>query len=74
MIFKKSKVLTDNIVDPVSGKFHRGHHKRDCLKAVSFCYRQRKCPTVCVKKGAFAPRHDENDDKEGKQQSVPPKG
>ena len=25
MIFKKSKVLIDNILDPVSGKSHRGH-------------------------------------------------
>jgi hypothetical protein len=49
MIFKKSKVLTDNIVDPVPGKSHRGHftklqHHRGA-GASSFSYLRHWRPT-----------------------------
>lgn len=35
MIFRKSKVLTDNIVDPVSGKSLRGHKTNGKIKQIA---------------------------------------
>ena len=38
MIFKKSKILTDNIVDPVSGESLRGHFQATLLSCLFLFY------------------------------------